>query len=83
MGLNIFWAIIQPTTGYLSKESGRMGGSGHRIGYLHIFTTSPPKLQSSFLEVKTSGDVEVKNGTLKVVSELEGRSCLLEVRSRR
>lgn len=53
-------AIIQLTREYLSKEAGRMGGCGHRIGYSHIFTTSPLKLCRGviFGSVTVSSDVK-------------------------
>ena len=52
-----------------------MGGCDHRIGYLHVFTTSPPKLHRVviFGSDTVSSDTKGKNRTMRVVPKLEER----------
>lgn len=68
-------AIIQLTREYLSKEAGRMGGCGHRIGYLHIFTTSPLKLCRGVIFGSVTVSSDVKNETARNVKERKGGIC--------
>lgn len=77
-------AIIQHIVEYLSKEAGRMGGCHHRIGVIVRFYYLTSKIISSchFRSDTVSGDVEVKDRTIRVVSKVEKRRNLLNMRSR-